>query len=355
MSGNRRIDPSVFVTRAIPEAGLDVLRRANVRFEIGQHVEEEGVDDAVLRAGFADHDVVISLLTERIDRGLLTASGRMRGVANMAVGFDNIDVAAATELGIPVSNTPGVLTGATADLTFALLLAVARRIPEADAYTRAGRFAIWGPRLLLGAGVGPGPDGRRKVLGVVGYGRIGRAVARRAAGFDLDVLAYGRSREAIESSGEDHVRFAPLEELLGRSDFVSLHVPLGASTHHLIGESQLRAMRSTAILVNTSRGPVVDERALVTALREGWIGGAGLDVYEQEPALAPGLVECPNTILLPHVASATDETRGRMAVMAAENALCHLRGAPAPDVIQPAVYLRAAFNERRAAAAHDAG
>lgn len=334
-----------FVTREIPAAGLAVLERAGVSFEIGARGDDATLARPALLAGVARHDVVISLLTERIDRALLASAPRLRGIANMAVGYDNVDVAAASELGVPVSNTPGVLTAATADLTLALLLAVARRIPEAHAYTVAGRFKTWGPRLLLGAGIGPLPGAPRKVLGIVGFGRIGRAVAQRALGFDLDVLAFG-PRNRAEIDAIPGVRFAPLDELLRRSDFVTLHVPLTAATRHLIGAAELATMKPTAFLINTSRGPVVDERALVEALRTGVIRGVGLDVYEAEPALAPGLVGCERVVLLPHVASATEETRDRMATMAAENALCHLRGEPAPNAIDRAVYERSAWRAR---------
>jgi glyoxylate reductase len=324
-----------FVTRPIPEPGLRLLREAGVDVAIGDADDERGLAPDALRAGAQRCDALLSLLTERVAADVL-ALPNLRGVANMAVGIDNIDVAAATRLGVPVSNTPGILTESTADLTWALLLAAARRVPQAHAYTVAGRFRIWGPGLFLGRDVGPGPDARRKVLGIVGLGRIGAAVARRARGFDMDVLACNRGdRAAVERAGAS---FAPLQELLARSDFVTLHVPLTDATRHLIGERELRAMQPSAFLINTARGPVVDERALVRALREGWIAGAGLDVYEHEPTLADGLAELDNVVLLPHIASATTATRERMAVIAARNALCHLRGERAPDAVNPEVY-----------------
>jgi glyoxylate reductase len=257
-------------------------------------------------------------------------------------------VAAATELGIPVSNTPGVLTDTTADLTWALILAVARRIPEADAYMKAGRYKLWGPNLMLGADVGPGGSGRRKVLGVIGFGRIGAAVARRAVGFDMDVVAYDpHAREAIETSGI--ARWAELGDLLKQSDFVTLHPRLTKETRHLIDARALKRMKPTAYLINASRGPVVDEAALVRALRGGTIAGAALDVFENEPAMAAGLAECPNVVLVPHIASASTDTRNRMATMAAANALAHLKGEPAPHVVNPGVYDTAAYRERLAA------
>ncbi|HEX8726394.1 MAG TPA: D-glycerate dehydrogenase [Gemmatimonadaceae bacterium] len=335
----------VFVTRRIPDAGLDALARAGAEVRIGQPDDEAPVPRQTLEAGIRWCDVLLPLLTERIDAELLAFNPALRGVANYAVGFDNIDVAAATALGIPVSNTPGVLTDTTADLTWALILAAARRIPEAHAYMTAGRYRLWGPNLMLGADVSPGGSGRRKVLGIVGFGRIGSAVARRALGFDMDVLAYDpQARERIEC--EPSVRWAELDDLLRASDFVTLHPLLTAETRHLIDARALGLMKRTAFLVNVSRGAVVDEAALVAALRTGGIAGAALDVYEHEPAMAPGLAECPNAVLVPHIASASVDTRDRMATMAAANAAAHLRGAPAPDVVNPAVYGTAAYRAR---------
>ncbi len=332
----------VFVTRRIPEPGLAALRGNGVRIRIGQPLDDEPVPRDLLIDGVRDAEVLLSLLTERIDRAVLEANPRLRGVANYAVGYDNIDIAAATDLGIPVSNTPGALTDATADFTWALLLSAARRIPESDRYTREGRFKQWGPLLLLGTDVGPGPDGTPKTLGIVGFGRIGQAVARRATGFDMHILAFDPTPPALPG-----VEFVPLPELLARSDFVTIHAALTPDTHHLIGEPELRLMRPTAFLINAARGAIVDESALVRALRDGWIAGAGLDVYEREPALAPGLAELSNVVLAPHTASATVETRSRMATIAATNALAHLRGERAPDCVNPDVYQSDAYLRRR--------
>lgn len=284
-------------------------------------------------------------LTEPVDRDLMMVNEGLLGVANMAVGFNNIDIEAATELGIPVSNTPGVLTDTTADLAWALILAVARRIPESHRYMAEGKYKLWGPNLFLGGDVGPGASGVSKVLGIVGYGRIGAAVAKRALGFDMEVVAFDPyARQAIEDS--EWASWADLDELLQRSDFVSLHPLLTDDTHHLIGEAELRRMKSTAYLVNTSRGPVVDEAALVRALREQWIAGAGLDVYEEEPAMADGLAELPNAVLLPHIASASNDTRGKMSAMAASNALAHLRRQRAANPVNPEVYDTSAYRRR---------
>ena len=336
----------VFVTRRIPDAGLALLAGGGASIAIGQEDEQSGLDRAILLAGARGARVLLPLVTERIDREVLEQNPRLRGVANHGVGFDNVDVAAATELGIPVSNTPGVLTEATADLTWTLLLAVARRIPEADAFMRAGRFKIWGPTMLLGADVGPGPDGRRKVLGIVGFGRIGREVARRAADFAMDVVAHDPKPEVVEAAG---ARWLELDALLEHADFVCLHPRLAPETRHLIDEARLRRMKSTAYLINVARGEVVDEGALVRALRGGWIAGAALDVYEREPATAPGLAELTNVVIVPHIGSATHETRARMATVAATNALHHLCGERAPQCVNPAVYETAAWRRRMAA------
>jgi glyoxylate reductase len=335
----------VFISRRIPAAGIAILERAGVELRIGQEREDAGVDPSVMLEGVRWCDVLLSLLTEPVDRALLAANANLRGVANYAVGFNNIDVAAATSLGLPVSNTPDVLTDTSADLTWALLLAAARRIPEAHEYMKAGRYKLWGPNLLLGADVSPGGNGRRKVLGIVGYGRIGAAVAKRAVGFDMDVIAYDpHARAQVEASGI--ARWADFDDLLARSDFVSLHPLLTAETRHLIDEAALKRMKPTAILVNVSRGPVVDEAALVRALREGWIAGAALDVFENEPAMAAGLSACENAVIVPHIASASIGTRDKMATMAAENALAHLHSGRAPNAVNAEVYLGNAYRER---------
>jgi glyoxylate reductase len=249
----------IFVSRRIPDAGLHVLRAAGVDVTIGQHDTEQPLARAGLLAGIRECDVLLSLLTERIDAEALHAGLRLRGIANMAVGYNNIDVAAATVLGIPVSNTPGVLTDTTADLTWALLLALARRIPEAERYLRTGRYRIWGPDLFLGLDVSPGGSGEPKTLGIIGYGRIGRAVARRAHGFDMRVLACSLEREEIEGAAD--VGWADLDTILTESDFVTLHAPFTPETHHLIDERALRLMKPTACLINTRAASSWTDRA----------------------------------------------------------------------------------------------
>lgn len=342
--GNRA-RKKIFVTRRIPQAGLDLLVGAGCDVTVYQEDEEQGVRRQKLLDGVRACDVLLPLLTEPIDREVMEANPDLLGIAQMAVGYDNVDVGVATDLGLPVTNTPGVLTESSADFTWAMLMAVARRLPEAHGYMVTGRYQIWGPNLLLGADVGPGPDGERKILGIIGYGRIGEAVARRATGFDMEILAHSRSRERIDA--DDKVTYAELDELLECADFVTLHPPLTPETHHLIDAAALRRMKPTAYLLNASRGPVVDEAALVEALRDRRIAGAALDVYEDEPAMAPGLAELDNVALFPHVASATHATRSRMATMAATNAIAHLDGERAPDCVNPEVYDTDAYRRRR--------
>ena len=267
---------------------------------------------------------LITLLTERVDGELLDAAGpNLRIVANCAVGYDNVDVAAAAERGIVVTNTPGVLDEATADVAFGLVLATARRLVEADRFLRTGAEWVWGPQLFVGLDLSAGAT-----LGIVGLGRIGLAVARRAAAFNMPILATGRRAASAEAEALG-VESADLARVLAESDVVSLHCPLTPETHHLIAAEQLRAMKPTAILVNTARGPVVDEAALVEALRAKVIAGAGLDVYEDEPRSPPGLRGLENVVLLPHIASAGRATRDAMGRLAVESVGAVLRGEPA--------------------------
>lgn len=283
----------------------------------------------VLLNKVSDVEGLYCLLTERIDQELLEAAPRLRVVSNMAVGYDNVDVAACTARGIPVGNTPGVLTDTTADFSFALLMVAARRIVEGADYVRAGRWQTWGPMLLMGA------DVHGATLGIVGMGRIGQALARRARGFDMRVVYYD---PVVPEAGIEGATHVDLEVLLAEADFVTLHVPLTEATHHLISRKELRQMKPTAVLVNTSRGSVVDPEALYEALRTGEIGYAALDVTEPEPLPADHpLLTLPNCIVVPHIASASVATRSRMAVMAAENLLAGLRGEPLPHCVNPGV------------------
>jgi glyoxylate reductase len=311
--------PKILVTQKIPEPAyplleaIGVVERNEIEGDIWSYEE-------LLQRG-PGHDYIYSLLTDTIDARFLeacaAATPRLKMVANMAVGYNNIDVAAATRLGIVVSNTPGVLSDTTADLAFALLMAVARRIPEAERFLRAGKFTGWGPLLFCGAEVS------HATLGLIGAGRIGCLVARRARGFDMQVLYYNRTRMSPEDERLYNVTYVSLDELLQQSDFVSIHVPYSSATYHMLGERELRRMKPTAFLINTARGPVVDEKALVRALQDGVIAGAGLDVFENEPAVEPALLQMENVVLLPHIASASLQTRTRMATMACENIIAH--------------------------------
>jgi glyoxylate reductase len=270
---------------------------------------------------------VLSTPTEKIDGEVMDAAGGgLQVIANMAVGYDNIDVGAARERGIVVTNTPGVLDEATADVAFLLMLAAARRLGEAERMLRAGRWEWWGPKQLRGMDVW----GKR--LGIVGIGRIGLAVARRGRGYGMEILYHDRSRRE-DAEEELGARYLELDELLRESDFVSIHTPLTDETRHLIGERELGLMRETAVLVNTSRGPVVDEGSLADALQEGRIFAAGLDVYEEEPKVHPKLLELENAVLAPHIGSATIETRDKMATLAAENVAAVLRGEQPPTPV----------------------
>lgn len=335
----------IVVTRRIPDPGLRILRDSGAAVHIVQQDPRASVDPAALLEAISDADVLVSLLTERVDESLLARAPRLRGIANFAVGFNNIDVDAATRLGIPVSNTPGVLTETTADLTWALLLAVARRIPEAHNYMAGGEYQIWGPELFLGEDVGRGADGERRTLGIIGFGRIGQAVARRARGFDMQVVAFDPyMREAINASHD--AEWSDFDALLQQSDFVSLHALLTDETRHMIGERELRLMRRRAFLINVSRGEMIDEAVLVRALDEEWIAGAALDVYEREPDMAEGLARCRNAVFVPHIGSATHGTRNRMASMAATNAVAHLNLQQAPHPVNHAVYDSAVYRER---------
>ncbi len=272
---------------------------------------------------------LLCMITDQVDEEVFSIAPELKVVANFGVGFDNIDISAATSRGILVSNTPGVLTQATADLTMALILAVGRRVVEGDNFTRRGAFQFWAPFHFLGQEI----TGKR--LGIVGMGRIGTAVAQRAAGFEMPVLYHNRHRLPIAKEQRLSASYVDLNTLLQQSDFVSLHIPLTPKTHHLIGQNELAVMKSNAYLINTARGPVVDEAALLQALQQGQIGGAGMDVYEHEPALTPGLETLDNVILLPHMGSATAETRRAMGALAVENLKAGLQGRLPPNCLNP--------------------
>ena len=321
--------PRVFVTRHIPEKGLELIgdfcdmalwphALPPSRAELLQHIR--GIEG------------LLCLLTEKIDGEVMDAAGpQLKVISNHAVGFDNIDVNAATSRGIPVGNTPGVLTDATADFAFALLMAVARRIPEAERYVHAGKWKTWEPMLLLGV------DIKGATLGLVGFGRIGKAMARRAAGFDMRVIYYDPTEKAAEP--ELRATAVDLETLLKESDFISLHTPLTPDTHHLIDSDAFSTMKPNAVLINTARGPVVDPDALYEALKEKRIFGAGLDVTDPEPIpMDSPLLTLDNIVIVPHIASGSKASRDQMSWMAAQNLIAGFKGERLPNCVNPQVY-----------------
>ena len=323
--------PLVAITRPIPDAGPALLRDA---FEIRQWEDELPPSPQELNTLLEDVDGAITLVNDTIDAELLDRRPSLKVISNFAVGYDNIDVDAATERGIAVCNTPGVLTDATAELAFALMIATARRIPEGVDHVRDGKWKTWGPLLLLG------PNLTNATVGIIGFGRIGQAFARMTTGFGMKILAYDRTPETKDTTGLD-VTFVDLDQLLRESDFVSLHVAYTPETHHLIGTRELKAMKETAILVNAARGPVVDTDALTEALRNGDILGAGLDVTDPEPLPADHpLVSLPNCTVVPHIGSATTESRTAMATLAAKNLRAVLTGERPEHIVNPEVLTR---------------
>lgn len=318
--------PMVYVTRKVlPEPAMKILK---ANFDLRFWPGEDATPKSVLLKEVKDVDGLYCLLTEKIDEEIIAAGENLKAICQVAVGYDNINVVAATKRGIYVTNTPGVLTETTADMAFALLMATARRVAEADRYVRQGKWKIpWGLMMILGQNIWG------KTVGIIGMGRIGSAMAKRAIGFNMKVLYYKpKPNENLEK--ELCVKYVNFENLLKQSDFVTLHVPLLPQTHHLIGERELKMMKKTACLINTSRGSVVDEKALYKALKEGWIWAAGLDVWEKEPTDPDNpLLTLDNVTVAPHIASGSIETRTKMAVMAAENLVSILRGKIPPNLV----------------------
>ncbi len=321
--------PKVFLTRRLPPA---VMSRLAETTDLSAHLADRPATAAELAAGVAGCDALLCNITDRIDAAVLEAgASTLRVVANFGVGFNNIDVAAATARKIPVTNTPGVLTDATADLAFALLLATARRLGEGERLVRARQWTGWEPMQMLGA------DVSGATLGLVGFGRIGRAMAKRARAFDVKLIYWNRTRLSPAEEAETGAVYRPKEDVLAEADFVSLHVAYTPDTHHLIDAAALARMKPTAILINTARGPVVDEAALAAALKNGTIGGAGLDVFEREPQLDPGLFGLENAVLVPHLGSATIGTRTKMGQIAVDNLLAVCGGRRPPNCVNPQV------------------
>ena len=317
--------PKVYVTRELPERGLKIIKE---HFDSEVWPEYAPPPKEVIRKKVRDVDALASLLSDKIDAEVFDVAPRLKIVAQMAVGFDNIDVKEATRRGICVTNTPGVLTETTADFAWTLLMAVARRVVEADKYVHNGKWKVgWHPSMLSGR------DVYGATIGVVGAGRIGSAVARRARGFDMKIIYYDVvARPELER--ELGAKRVDLETLLSESDFVSVHVPLIKATHHLINAEKLKLMKKTAYLINNSRGPVVDEKALYKALTEGWIAGAALDVFEQEPTPVDNpLLTLANVVVAPHISSSSHETRSRMAEMVAENLIAFFEGRIPPNLV----------------------
>jgi glyoxylate reductase len=318
----------IFVTRKIPEPGLDALKK---EFSVEVNPFDRILTKEEIIKGLKGKDGLLCLLTDPIDNDVINAEPHLKMIASYAVGYDNIDIAAATKRGIPVSNTPGVLTETTAELAWALLFSVTRRIVEGDTFTREGNFKGWAPMLMLGQ------DVSHKTLGVIGTGRIGTTFALKSKGFHMHVL-YTDEQTNEQLERELGAKKVTLTTLLKESDFISIHVPLTKQTHHLIDEKELHQMKKTAVLINTARGPIINEKALVRALTEQWIFGAGLDVYEKEPEISEELHRLKNVVLQPHTGSGTIETRTKMALMAAENMMIGLKGGIPPNCVNTEVF-----------------
>lgn len=320
--------PKVLVTREVFDETLDYLAE---HCDVESNQQDIPLTAAALSQRVADKNGVMCALTDRVDAALLAAAPRLKVVANIAVGYNNIDVPACTARGVMATNTPGVLDDSTADLAWALMLGAARRLTEVERYIRAGKWTGWRLKQWLGI------DVHHATLGIVGMGRIGQAIAKRAGGFDMRVIYHNRRRVAPEIEQRLHARYVTMRDLLAQSDFVVLQVPYTPETHHLIGAAELQSMKPTAILINSTRGGVVDDEALIAALKAGTIRGAGLDVFENEPKLNPGFLDLDNAVLAPHIGSSTEGTRRAMAMTAARNMVAALSGKTPPNLVNPDV------------------
>lgn len=322
--------PKVLLTRRLPQPGIELLEK-HVDLSINPLDAPMSRQDMI--TGIKDKGGVICLLNDKVDAKVIDAAKHLKIIANYAVGYNNIDVQAATKKKIPVTNTPGVLTETTADLTFALILSAARRIVEADRYLREGKFKDWAPMLMLGN------DVYNKTLGIIGFGRIGRAVAQRAKGFHMKIIYYEPVRLSHDIEKKYSAEYESFDDLLKESDFITIHTPLVASTHHLISEKEFSLMKKTAYLINAARGSIVDEKALVEALKKKKIAGCALDVFEREPDVEKELITIPNTILVPHIGSASIETRTKMALIVAENVIAVLvNKTRPPNIVNSEIY-----------------
>ncbi len=318
--------PKIVITREIFDDVIDYLKQ---HCDVDANQADVPCTPDALAAKLAGSDGLMCALTDKVDAALVARAPGLKVVANIAVGYNNIDVPACTARGIKVTNTPGVLDDSTADLAFALMLATARRITEVESYIRNGEWTGWKLKQWLGV------DVHHATLGIIGMGRIGQAIARRAAGFDMNVIYHNRKRAAPEIEQRARARYASMDELLAQADFVVLQMPYSPDTHHLIGAAQLAKMKPSAILINSTRGGVVDDKALVHALKSGVIRAAGLDVYEGEPKLDPGFLELKNVVLAPHIGSSTEATRRAMAMCAAKNLVAALSGQAPPNCVNP--------------------
>lgn len=309
-----------------------MLRKAFGPENVQVAPQDGPIEQKDLLAGVRGADALLCILTDTIDADVMEAAGpQLKIIANFAVGYNNIDVAAATQRRIPVTNTPGVLTETTADLAWVLLMAAARRLGESERLLRAGQWAGWGPMLFLGV------DIHGKTLGIYGMGRIGQAMARRATGFNMRIIYHDQAPIAPEREQQLNASYVDKAALLAQSDFLSIHCPLTPETRHAFGEAEFKAMKPTAVIINSARGPIIDEKALAHALNNNVIFAAGLDVFEDEPAIHPDLLECQNAVLIPHLGSASQETRGRMAEIAAANILARLNGQTPPTCVNPEI------------------
>ena len=320
--------PKVFLTRELPPQSMERLLEHT---DLEYNQEDRVLTKEEIMEGVKGKDALLCLLTDQIDGEVMDANPDLKIIANYAVGFNNINVDAATERGIPVTNTPGVLTDTSADMAFALLMSMARRIVEGDNFLRTGGWNGWGPLQFLGA------DIYGATLGIIGLGRIGKAVAKRGTGFDMNIIYWNRTRLSEAEEAELGLTYASFEDVLKKSDFVSLNVAYNEHTFHLISDKEFKLMKEAAILINTSRGPVVDEKALVRALQGKQIGGAGLDVYEEEPKVEPELMGMHNCVLVPHLASATIATRTKMGMIAIDNLLAQFSGEKLPNLVNKEV------------------
>lgn len=314
----------IFLTRSLPDRVMIEIKK---HFQLDYNRHDRPLTKREIIRGVKKAEGLISMLNDAIDKEVIAAAPNLKIIANYAAGFNNIDLKAAFERGIVVTNTPGVLTETTADLTWALILAVARRIPEAEQLVRSGKWTGWAPTQFLGS------DVHGKTLGIIGMGRIGKAVARRASGFSMKVIYTSRHRLPMEEEKQLSAQYRPLSQVLSEADFVSLHTPLTPETYHFMNEKALHQMKPTAFLINTARGPIVDEKALIRALKERRIAGAGLDVFEEEPSVPSRLRKFKNVVLLPHIGSASVETRIRMGFMVLENLVAFFSGKKPPHQV----------------------